>query len=239
LIGDDVAVADVDGAGDVDSTTAGESVDAATAAEILRGGHSGNSDVAHRGAKDAHEESGIDVLHLDLHRVGVAVDGGLRGCHGDVASAILKAVELGVIFGGDDGLAGAETGTEFGGAGECGAVGGGLQEAALVAQVAEVDRHTRGAEKDDEAEGGKDEAVAGFPIAFFGRGEISHCDISKPNDMADAVAGSALGRLALRKAERWRLEETSTVIGEQRKGQVEASEWGCVSLNVAELVGRV
>jgi hypothetical protein len=41
---------------------------------------------------------------------------------------------------------------------------------------------------------------------------------------ADADAGSALGRFALRKAERWRLEETSTAMREQRKGQVGASE---------------
>ena len=42
---------------------------------------------------------------------------------------------------------------------------------------------------------------------------------------ADAGAGSALGRFVVtRQAERWRLEETSTVIGEQRKGQVLASD---------------
>jgi len=40
---------------------------------------------------------------------------------------------------------------------------------------------------------------------------------------ADAGAGSALGRFAS-KAERWRFEETSTAIGEQRKCQVVASE---------------
>jgi hypothetical protein len=45
---------------------------------------------------------------------------------------------------------------------------------------------------------------------------------------ADADAGSGRGRFAVKKAERWRWEETSTEIGEQRKGQVAASdrEWG-------------
>jgi hypothetical protein len=37
---------------------------------------------------------------------------------------------------------------------------------------------------------------------------------------ADADAGSALARWGLRKAERWRFEETSTAVREQRKGQV-------------------
>jgi hypothetical protein len=40
---------------------------------------------------------------------------------------------------------------------------------------------------------------------------------------ADADAGNALERFAVIKAERWRFEETSTAMREQRKGQVDAS----------------
>src|SRR5579871_6159021 len=43
---------------------------------------------------------------------------------------------------------------------------------------------------------------------------------SKQKVWADADAGSALGRFAARKAERWRFEQTSITVGEQRKGQV-------------------
>ena len=58
---------------------------------------------------------------------------------------------------------------------------------------------------------------------------------------ADAEAGSALGRLTVRKAERWRFEETSIAMREQRKGQVAASEWGerRRGRTLVGLVGRV
>jgi len=46
---------------------------------------------------------------------------------------------------------------------------------------------------------------------------------------ADANAGSALGHFAVRNAERWRFEETSTMTREQRKGQVAASMLGTVA----------
>jgi hypothetical protein len=54
---------------------------------------------------------------------------------------------------------------------------------------------------------------------------------------ADADAGSALGRFAMRKAERWRSEETSTAMREQRKGQVAASDVEAVA-GERDSVGR-
>ena len=92
-----------------------------------------------------------------------------------------------------DGLRSAATGTELCCTREGGAVGSGLYQAALITEIAKVYGHAGGAEKNDEAEGGEDEAVARFVAAFFGPGEISHCDNSNkiPSRFkrADARAG--------------------------------------------------
>jgi hypothetical protein len=95
--------------------------------------------------------------------------------------AILESVELRIGFGGDYGARHAAAGTELRGSGERGAVGGGLQESALITEITHVDREAGCAEENDEADGGEDEAVAGLARSIFCGGEFSHCDISRKN----------------------------------------------------------
>ena len=182
LVRDDVAVGDIDASGDVDSSAACQRVDAAAAANILSGGGGGDSDVAERGAEDAHKEGRVDVLNLDLDRLVVAVDGLGDNGHSDVAGAILKTVELRITLGRDSSLCGAAAGAELRGTGERGAVGSGLHETTLIAQIAEIDRETGGAEENDKPHGGEGEAVAEFLFPFVIAVGVSHCDISKASD---------------------------------------------------------
>ena len=129
------------------------------------------------------------VLLLPLMEVCVAT-------YMDLASAILKTVEFGVVEGGGLGSPDATACPELSGAGERGTVRGGLHLAALVTEVAHVDGEASGAEKSDHADGGEDEAVAGLAIGFFCGGG-SHCGISRTIRKANDLGRRRCGECAL------------------------------------------
>lgn len=140
LIRDDVAVGSVDAAAtaEVNTGAAGKCVDAAPAAEILRCRGGGDGGSAQGGAEDAHEERRICVGDLNLHRIAVAVDGGLRGDNMNLASAIGKTVEARIVESSRLSLQRVSVCTELRGTSKSGAICSGLHLTALITQVADI-----------------------------------------------------------------------------------------------------